>query len=594
MRKKHPARFRLANEINSRMAILYFGIYLVILALLLLLLVPQLYRNADNQAANALDSAADTFQTVQNNLSGYSGFLDGDLSECLKEYDENPSDSSVANIELLLSGFTSHQGLLMAATLEDMDHHFFQSQSFHNVISREWLEADTHYQKLFGYTNANYFSFYDNTVFVLDSDVYDSTYYAMSYTKIQYFNQKPYLLTIFYNMNTVMNHAAAFFDGLFTNFAIYSEADGLLYAEGNKFENDPDAIGELFDYHLSSGSRWEGLGRYYYVMDSSSGWSYVVYSPFYLFLSDALIIAGIIMLLYLISPLLYTLLLYPITNHSLAPLNQLYDAMKHYNAGEPQEPLQIRTGNEIEELSEIYNEMVEKIDVQIEDIKNQEQINAVTNYKLLSTQIDPHFIYNTMNVINILARQGKNEEIVEVNSALIKILRDRLSSKLTISNTIEAEVDSLYQYQIIMQHRFENRIQLSVDVDEALLSYEIPKNILQPLAENSFYHGFANLPEGTEGTIEVLIYSVDDQIVIEMSDNGSGIAPDRLKDLKEHSAELYADNQSHIGLDNIQQRLDYIYSGNYQFEIYSSEGYGTTISITIPMEVPEEIKSKVF
>jgi sensor histidine kinase YesM len=191
-----------------------------------------------------------------------------------------------------------------------------------------------------------------------------------------------------------------------------------------------------------------------------------------------------------------------------------------------------------------------------------------------------------MNIINIMARQGRDGEIIEVNSALIKILRDRLSSKLSILCTIAQEVDSLYQYQLIMRYRYENKVEVVVDVDSTLMEKKIPKNILQPLAENAFYHGFANLPDDQEGLITILIYSIEENIIIELSDNGAGISEERLKILQNHSYQIYADHKPHIGLDNIQQRLDYIYHGDYQFEIQSTLGYGTTIVITVPINPP--------
>lgn len=94
--------------------------------------------------------------------------------------------------------------------------------------------------------------------------------------------------------------------------------------------------------------------------------------------------------------------------------------MMHYSPSAPTAPLKIKTGNEIEGLCNMYNQMTSKITQQIQEIQDKEHANAVTNYKLLATQIDPHFIYNTMNIINIMARQGKDREIIEINSALSK------------------------------------------------------------------------------------------------------------------------------------------------------------------------------
>lgn len=164
-----------------------------------------------------------------------------------------------------------------------------------------------------------------------------------------------------------------------------------------------------------------------------------------------------------------------------------------------------------------------------------------------------------MNIINIMARRGNSEAIIEINSALIKILRERLNSKLSISATIEHELETLYQYNLIMDYRYENKIKTKVAVDETLLQKKIPKNILQPLSENAFFHGFGNTSFKQEGCIDILIYSVEQELVIEVSDNGAGMSEDRLTMLLNHSYHIYDDNKPHIGLDNIRQRLDYVY-----------------------------------
>ncbi|MFR5152056.1 MAG: sensor histidine kinase [Ruminococcus sp.] len=110
--------------------------------------------------------------------------------------------------------------------------------------------------------------------------------------------------------------------------------------------------------------------------------------------------------------------------------------------------------------------MVKDIRKRIEDIKFQEHQNAVINYKLLATQVDPHFIYNTMNVINIMAQDGRADEVVEINTALIKILRERLNSKISIFETVQTEIDTLMQYCCIINHRHHNQISVHFDIDD--------------------------------------------------------------------------------------------------------------------------------
>ena len=589
MRKK--LNFKLAKEINTKMVFLYFGIYIFILLMLCAFLIPQLYKGSDKFAQHTLEVTTDEFSSAQENLSTNINFLYAELPSLLKSYDNAPSAASTADIELFLTNYVGYQDVLLAASLEDFQHHFFRSNYYHNVVNQENLQKDASYQKLFSGESTSYYTFYPDDFFRVSSATMKIYHYALGYSKVQYFNQKPYVLTVYYDLNAVMRHRQALFDGFFTSFAIYSPKGGILYSlsESDSFSFEQIDADHLFDYRKSSGSTNIKSGQIYYNKDSYANWIYLAYSPNVLFFNDAITIIGIITALYLISPLLYTFLLYPIVNKALAPLARLYEAMMHYSPSAPTAPLKIKTGNEIEGLCNMYNQMTSKITQQIQEIQDKEHANAVTNYKLLATQIDPHFIYNTMNIINIMARQGKDREIIEINSALIKILRERLNSKLSIVDTLEKELGSLYQYQVIMNYRYEKQVSISIDVDDTLLQKKVPKNILQPLAENSFYHGFANLKKNEKGQIDILVYPQDDNMVIELSDNGAGMDKERLQMIREHSYRIYDDHKPHIGLDNIRQRLYYVYGDNYQFDIISSPGCGTTISITIPTEHAEKI-----
>ena len=226
--------------------------------------------------------------------------------------------------------------------------------------------------------------------------------------------------------------------------------------------------------------------------------------------------------------------------------------------------------------------MVLAINRQVQDIQAKERENAVVSYKLLATQIDPHFIYNTMNIINIMAHQGKTDEVVEVNTALTRILRERLNSKLSILDTVRNEYETMLQFATIMDYRYGHQIWVHYDISESLMDHQIPKNLLQPLVENSFYHGFGHLEAPLSGHIDIMIYPAEDEIVIEVSDDGHGMSQKRIEDILNQSYEIYKDKKPHIGLHNIRQRLQYIYGEKGQMEIHSTEGIGTTVILTLP------------
>jgi len=579
-----------AEKITKRMLKIYLGIYLLILLLVFLLVTPQLYRSANTNAVNTLSIMADELGNAQASLSNYTDTLYAlqSLNTHLKDYKKEPSTVLMALIEQDLSTYVSGNAQLLGATLEDMNHTFFSSNFFKNVLTQEFTNSNIHYANLFDYPNGSYFNYHSPAYFHTADDrtSLSSSYHTFSFSKKIYFNQTPYIISSYYNTNNSFIHFHNLSNNIFPDFAIMNRYQEVLYTSGSVLNEETMDLSKLFDYTKTYNQKNTLSGIYYYKLNPSTGWIFIAFAPYTLILSNLFIVIGLITLLYIISPVLYALFLMPATSRLLSPLAKLHSSMKNYKAGDKVQ-LEINTGDEIEALAKIYNEMTVKIEAQIEDIKMQEHINSVVNYKLLATQIDPHFIYNTMNIINIMARQGNNDAIIEINSALIKILRERLNSKLTISDTIAHELDTLNQYELIMGYRYENQIQTRTDMDDTLLENSIPKNILQPLVENAFYHGFGNNSLKQEGLIDVLIYSVENELVIEVSDNGAGMSEERLDLLVNRSYHIYDDKKPHIGLDNIRQRLEYVYCGNYQFDIQSTLGFGTTISITIPLVMPD-------
>ncbi|MGL6198356.1 MAG: sensor histidine kinase [Lachnospiraceae bacterium] len=587
MIKKEKFYSIVAKKITRKMLFIYLCIYVFILLLLSLILAPYLYKIADTKASETLSIMADELSETQNSLMNYTNTLYSSpiLKQYIEEYANTPSSSKKAKIEQELSSFVSSNSQLLGISLEDDEHTFFVSTLFRNVLTPDLMANNEHYLNLFEYSNGSYFNYLSPEVFHTDkrSSSTETSYHAFIYSKIVYYDQKPYVVSLFYNANSSFDHCQTLANELFTSFAIIDRYQELLYTTDSQNIRYYQELSKENTLIKSVGKMRTISGNYYYHMNPTTGWTYITYSPYQLLLENLIIIILIITLLYIISPVLYALFLMPTTTKTLAPLAQLSLAMQDYKVGDSIE-LEIHTGDEIEFLSKIYCEMTAKINLQIDDIRKQEHMNSIVNYKLLATQLDPHFIYNTMNIINIMARQGNTDAIVEINSALIKILRERLNTKLSISDAVANELETLSQYQLIMDYRYQNQIKTQIEVDEALLAALIPKNILQPLVENAYYHAFGSNTLKDDAFINIMIYSIDDHLIIEVSDNGDGIDEERLKMLSNRSYDIYRDNKPHIGLDNIQQRLEYIYKGDYQFNIQSSIGFGTTISISIPQK----------
>ena len=267
----------------------------------------------------------------------------------------------------------------------------------------------------------------------------------------------------------------------------------------------------------------------------------------------------------------------------LSPLYQLNEGIAAFSIGS-EIPAPIRSRDEIEDLSRSFQQMALNINNQAAELTAQEHEKALTYYKLMTTQLDPHFIYNTMNIINILARQQDYEGIIKVNTALTRVLRERLNTQNTTFSPVNEEIRTFEQYLLIMDYRDHQQVAVDFEIDEEIQEELIPKNILQPLVENAYYHGLVKTDGSISGNIGIFIYSDQEGIIIEVSDDGSGFDTDYLAYLKAHNFQspYKPKKDTHIGIENIHQRLSYLYGDRFSMDILSDPDQGATFILSLP------------
>ena len=205
--------------------------------------------------------------------------------------------------------------------------------------------------------------------------------------------------------------------------------------------------------------------------------------------------------------------------------------------------------------------------------------------RALQAQINPHFMYNTLQVIGGMALEKEAPEIYSVTIALSDILRYSLNfSQKMVS--LEEETEYLKSYIMIQNERFGGRIQLNFRLAPTTVQCLIPKLILQPIAENSFEHGLPNKPGTWILTIESEITEHND-LLVRIKDNGTGIEPERLAQIKkmiDGDASKVLVTDSHIGLLNVHMRVKLLSSNeNHGISIISTPDTGTTVNICMPV-----------
>ena len=216
-----------------------------------------------------------------------------------------------------------------------------------------------------------------------------------------------------------------------------------------------------------------------------------------------------------------------------------------------------------------------------------EQEKALTESRIstMMSQIRPHFIYNTLNSVIVLARKQGNNDVIEMVKALILILQDGMSiHKDLLYDTIETEINVIKAYVTIQNYRYKDKIHLVIDIDDDLYSYRIAKNILQPIVENSIFHGI--VPKSTDGTVTVSIHKKEDKLCIVISDDGVGIDEEMAARIEKGSNYMASnnDNSVHsIALVNVCERLEFLYGKNLRIKVNGEPGVGTTFMIDVPI-----------
>lgn len=221
-------------------------------------------------------------------------------------------------------------------------------------------------------------------------------------------------------------------------------------------------------------------------------------------------------------------------------------------------------------LSEVYRERLhaERLTIQQKDAE----------FKMLASQINPHFLYNTLETIRMKARRSGQYDIEEIVKMLAKIMRSTLQAGAS-QVTIREETELVEHYLKIQQYRFEDRIRYQITVEEETQNLSILPLIMQPIVENSIIHGLES-KEGV-GTIDIRIESRPENVVITIADDGLGMKAEKLKELRE-KLNSYNEKGKHIGVSNVHQRVKLKYGDAYGVRIDSQEGSYTRVEIWLP------------
>jgi Predicted signal transduction protein with a C-terminal ATPase domain len=262
------------------------------------------------------------------------------------------------------------------------------------------------------------------------------------------------------------------------------------------------------------------------------------------------------------------------------PMKQLELTMRKVEKSDyfRMEEVDISASKEIEELTKRFNKMMRKISELMKRVIDEQNAQRKSELKALQNQINPHFLYNTLDSIVWLVENEKNAEASEMVVALARLFRLSIS-KETETIPVREEIEHVRNYLLIQSIRYADSFDYEIDVAEEALEISTMKLILQPIVENCLYHGLKNNID--RGNIKISAYLDDGYLVLSVADNGYGMRQETIDNLYLSFEDRIASNS--VGLKNIYQRVMIYFGGNAQMKIESELDEGTTITIKEPL-----------
>lgn len=272
------------------------------------------------------------------------------------------------------------------------------------------------------------------------------------------------------------------------------------------------------------------------------------------------------------------------------PVRDLSEAMRdfeiHTEKYKPRNNINIGIF-EISILSESFDHMVRKIQELMERVKMEERTLRKAELRALQTQINPHFLYNTLDSIQWMCEQNKSKDAGDMVNALAKLFRISISKGSELIS-ISKEIEHAKNYMVIQSYRYQDRFSYVFDVRGNVLSYMCNKIMLQPIIENALLHGIDVMDE--EGEITIQVKEEAEFVVFSVADNGIGMTKERAKRILKHDTN---DNFG-IGIKNVNDRIKIYFGQKYGLSIESELDEGTTIYIRIPKITQEQFENDTW
>lgn len=417
----------------------------------------------------------------------------------------------------------------------------------------------------------------DNIVYSIARAIRDVTDNILGYIIIDIF--KTHLIGICDAFNTNLNLNLAVLNHDFITIADMRnpKADGELYsgphveriiaARKGSFITDIQGRQQLVAFHESKYSRMFVVG----VM------------PVAIVLENSNFIKWLTVLTGVVCLIICVILALLLTRNIFLPIKDLVSSMNQVEQGDLSVKVDYNRWDELGILGKSFNKMIEQIKELLAKIVDKQNQLREFEIKALQSQINPHFLYNTLDSIKWLAKMNNVAEIPKIVTELGKLLRSSISYDGEML-TVDESIKNIESYLNIQKIRYSGKFDVSFQIDPEIRGCQIPKLILQPLVENAILHGLEN--KKGKGKVTIKGYQKNGILIFEIIDDGVGIDAQKVKAL--NSGYDFQTSAASIGIQNVNRRIKLYYGDEYGLHIKSKKGLGTKIILKMPLVIPSE------
>ena len=258
------------------------------------------------------------------------------------------------------------------------------------------------------------------------------------------------------------------------------------------------------------------------------------------------------------------------SNRVTKPLKKLEKAMEEVESGKLDQQVDIRGSSEAQSLAGHYTNMMIRVRSLLDDIQSKEKYLRTSELNALQSQINPHFLYNTLDTIVWSAEFQESDKVITLTKALAKFFQLSLGDGGELT-TVENELDHVRQYLIIQKMRYEDKLNYEISCGDGICDVKIPKLILQPIVENAIYHGIR--PKDGPGMIKITAEAIGEQLILTIDDDGIGYDTSNSKNIDAKG--------TGVGQSNVNQRIKLYYGEEYGVSVSSTVGSGTSVKIKL-------------